>query len=390
MLLNKIKKSNIIDWSAIFVIILYLVSFIILNFKGQYIYYDSDMYADTLVAKYMWNSKNIFPNGWVFGNQCFVIGTPVIASLIYGICKNMFLSISIATTIVTIVIIVLFVWMLKPFCSYRTITIGLLILLASAIGCEIGKQIEGQLFYISVSYYSSYMITLLLVSGCFARIVEGIKTSKVLIVLSLLFSMACGMQSLRQTALMVLPLIICCFIFRKKECFIYTILISIFNVIGIGVIKLFGPTFNTIYGSTSISSPENILDKIINGFDAVKKISGLRWLLKGNIVGLFGLLLLMIAIVIVFIAVINKNYRVCHGKTICIYYRGARLRIATKFSTFFFWFFNWCLLGYFCCALIINISSIVELFINFLSFQFLHILARIKFYFINTCCSLGR
>lgn len=307
MLLNKLKKISIIDWMAILVIFLYLLSFIIINFKGQYIFYDSDMYADTLISKYMWNSKSIFPSGWVFGNQCFVIGTPVIASLIYGVCNNMFLSISIATTIVTLIIMFIFVWMLKPFYSKKSILIGVLILLASAIGCEIAKQIEGQLLYLTVSYYSSYMITLLLASGCFARIVEGKKPPKALIFLSLLLSLACGMQSLRQTALMVLPLIMCCFIFRKKECIIYATEILVFNVIGIVIIKFFDPSFYTIYGNTNISSVSNFLSKILNGFDAIKKISGLRWLLKGNIVGLFGLLLLTIAIVVLFIVIFNRK-----------------------------------------------------------------------------------
>lgn len=308
MLAKNIKKIDIFDIITVLIIVLYVSSFFIINFKGLYIVYDSDMYADTLISKYIWNYKSIFPDHWIFGNQCFVIGTPVIAAFVYGICRNMFLSISIATTIETILIIIVFVWMIKPFISNKSITIGILILLSSAIGCEIGKQLEGQLFYLTVSYYSSYMITLLLVGGCFARIVDGIKVNRILYCLSLLFSMACGMQSLRQTALMVIPLFMCCFIYRKKECFVYTLQIFVFNISGIILIRIFGPKFNTIYGGSSITSFSDLIDKILNGFDAIKKISGIRWLIKGNIVGLFGLLLFILTCVcIVFIIFYRKN-----------------------------------------------------------------------------------
>lgn len=301
---NKHTYTNLI---CMVLIIVFLFSFAIINFIGLNRIFDADMYADTLISKYIWESKSIFPDGWVFGNQCFVIGTPVIAALVFGICNDIFLSMKIATTIVTIIIVGVFVWAIKPIVKKKYIYIGVLILLSSAIGCEIGKQFEGQLFFLTVSYYSSYMITLLITGGCYIRILTNTKLNGLITLISLFFSMACGMQSLRQTALMVIPLIMCCAIYRKKELIKYALLITLFNIAGIILIKLIGPSFHTIYGSSTISSPKDWLESIRVGFDAIKKISGIRWLLKGNCVGLYGLFLFSITALSILLSLFNKE-----------------------------------------------------------------------------------
>ena len=165
--MKRIKNvDKLLSIVFITVIILYLFSFIIINFKGLFIFFDSDMYADLVLSKYIMNQKSFFPSGWVFGNQYCVVQTPMLSAILQYIGINSTLSMKISTFIMTLLIVGSFVWMLKPYVSRTSVLCGIMILFSSIIGCEIGKQIEGQLFYLGFSYYSCYLICMFLVFGC--------------------------------------------------------------------------------------------------------------------------------------------------------------------------------------------------------------------------------
>ena len=81
------------------------IAFTVINFRALTEYMDNDIYADTLVAKYMWDQKSLFPEGWVFGNQYYVIATPVLSALFYGLTGSINTAMACATTVVAIVIL---------------------------------------------------------------------------------------------------------------------------------------------------------------------------------------------------------------------------------------------------------------------------------------------
>ena len=297
--------------SAMFLLVffLYVFSTVVINWCGLDIFYDTDMYADSLIAKYMWEAKSIFPDKWIFGNQYFVIQTPVVSALIYGICGDIYLSMKIATTIMMVLIFVSFIWMMKPFSNRTSIICGLLLLIASIIGCEIAKQFEGQLFFVGVSYYASYLITLLIAIGCFVREYNDIKYSKTIKVLSLLLTFACGMQSLRQTVVMVAPLLLCSIVFYKKNSFIYALEILGANILGILLIKIINPPHISIYGSSSLVPPSEWIERFVEGLKCFKKITGYRWIPKGNKVGYVGLLFICVVVSALLINLVRiKSY----------------------------------------------------------------------------------
>ena len=70
---------------AAFGCILFLLSFLIINFKLFPEFCDSDMFVDLYPARLMWEQKKLFPEGWVFGNQYFVIASPVWTAFFYGL-----------------------------------------------------------------------------------------------------------------------------------------------------------------------------------------------------------------------------------------------------------------------------------------------------------------
>lgn len=305
--MNTKNKSNILSIIFELVIVLYVIAFFIINFFGMDLIYDTDMYEDTLIAKMMWEQKSLFPDGWVFGNQYFVIATPVLSAMLYGITSNMNLSMKLATTLYSIFIMFCFIWAIYPIGKKETIMCGLMLMLSSIIGPKIGHQFVGQLFYLGVSYYSSYIVNVLLICGCLYRIKQNEHVSRAVYMLSMFVSFACGMQSLRQTIVIILPLLIYSVIDRKKEIIHFSIFTAIANIMGVLLIKLINPANVTIYGDISLLSIDNFFNKAFNCAYSVYQITGLRWLGKGYIIGVFALLLLFIVVVSIISSLSLKN-----------------------------------------------------------------------------------
>jgi len=359
------KKLNLTTekiLSAMFVSVffLYVLFTVVINCCGLDLFYDTDMYADTFVARYMWEAKSIFPDNWIFGNQFFVIQTPVLSALIYGICGDIYLSMKIATTIMMVIIFISFVWMMKPFSSNTSITCGLLLLIASLIGCGIALQYEGQLFYIGVSYYASYMITLLIVIGCFIREYNEIEYSRTIKIISILFTFACGMQSLRQTVVMVAPLLLCSLVFYKKKSFIYTLYILGANLLGVVLIKIINPSHVAIYGDSSLVSPSEWIERFIEGIKCFKKITGIRWLINGNRVGYVGLCfvcVVILSLIINLVKIKNNGRNTIIASFILFFGMMAVIGAATITNTYirYIYIFPWFVLVGVCGASLIDI-----------------------------------
>lgn len=195
---------------AVLIVILsaYFIVFCIINFFGFERFCTPDVYADTVIARIMWEQKTIFPSGWVFGNQYYVVATPVLAALFYGITGSINIAMALATTLMTLLILAAFAWMVRPFVDRTQLLFGLLCLVSGIICFNAATAIEGQILYILASYYSCYVITLFVVWGCYIRSLfkkEG-KFYKPAFIIALVLAFGTGMQSLRQTAVMVIPL----------------------------------------------------------------------------------------------------------------------------------------------------------------------------------------
>lgn len=188
-----------------FVLICYL------NLSQNPGFYCTDMYSDMLYAVRAWEEKTIFPDGWVFGNQFYVIATPVVSALLYGITQDMTLSMALASILMTLGIALSFLWMLKPVFSRLeerlTSLLGLVVLTAYC-GDAIYAINGWQLLFTMCSYYACYLITAFLCFGCFLRRQEKLTRPYVaMLTLTLLLCFGSGMQSLRQTAVMLPPII---------------------------------------------------------------------------------------------------------------------------------------------------------------------------------------
>lgn len=203
---NRIEK--LLAWLVVLVLIAFFASFAVINFAGFERLAQTDMYEDTLVAKLMWENKTLFPKGYAFGNQFYVVATPVIAAIFYGICGSLNTGMALATSFMSLLIVLSFLWLLRPFVKDRLAVLSaLLVLTACVFTPHIVTAERGQLFFIMCSYYACYVITLFFVLGDYIRARESNSLRPAALIISLLLSFATGMQSLRQTCIMTLPLI---------------------------------------------------------------------------------------------------------------------------------------------------------------------------------------
>lgn len=204
---NPKTETLLIVLSAL-VILCFFAVFAVINFRCFARFCEQDMYADTLVAKLMWEQKTLFPYGYVFGNQLYVVATPVLSALFYGLTGSPNTSMALASTVMSLFILLSFWWMLRPFVKRRLSLAGAMLLLVScAFGDKLVNQEVGQLLFVMCSYYACYLITLFVVLGDYVRSLGDSRLRPWPFALSLLLCFATGMQSLRQTCIMVLPVL---------------------------------------------------------------------------------------------------------------------------------------------------------------------------------------
>lgn len=169
----------------------------------------TDMYTDILVSVKMWEQKTFLPGDWIFGNQLYIAATPAVAALMYGICGNAVEAMAVASCIMAVGVVLSFDWMVKTvFPGRRERLVGVAALLGMVLlfGDAVQAQNGWQLLFTMCSYYACYAINAFLAFGCYLRCRSGEKLSWATVAAVCALSFAVGIQSLRQTAVMALPL----------------------------------------------------------------------------------------------------------------------------------------------------------------------------------------
>ncbi len=277
-------------------ILAYLAAFAVSNFAGFAKFCSADMYEDTLVAKLMWEQKTLFPKGWAFGNQFYVTATPVAAAVFYGLTGSVNTAMVLATEFMTAMILLSLFYLLRALAEDLTLwTAGALLLLASVVACGKGA-IEKELFFIQASYYACYLITLLVVYGDYVRAFRSRALRPAAWALSLLLSFAAGMQSLRQTVVMTLPLLACeAFqalrrllqrekLWRREDLWHLGrgLSYAAANIAGIVAIKLLNPPQVTIFGGLEWTDWEQVRMKLGQIVRCLTAVTGARYAFKSG------------------------------------------------------------------------------------------------------------
>lgn len=279
MLKLKEKKKSDITLSIILTILLLaflgLVFYVNLSCNPEY--YDGDIYNDINYAKEAWKAKSVFPKDWIFGNQTYVVATPVLAALFYGIIGNGFTAMAIASCIMTVLIVLTYDWMTRTLFSYNERMAGFLFLVGVLLlKAHVATSQQGiQAFFTMASYYACYLINAFIVYGCYIRLRKGEFSGKhiAMSVIGIALSFGTGMQSLRQTAVMALPLVACeilmiiIYSIRNKKFAIssstlFSAIVFVSNIAGLIAMKFIEINQNSIYGTTAfVKSLKEFLEK---------------------------------------------------------------------------------------------------------------------------------
>lgn len=274
-------------WCAILCV--YWIAILCINFSQNPRLYYTDMYSDMNYAAEAWIHKSIAPEGWIFGNQRYVVATPVLAAVFFGLTGNQCIAMGLASTLMGLGTLLSFSWMLRPIFTKLHQRLAAMVAFMSVIllAGDAAFYYNGwQLFFTMCSYYACYAITLFLAFGCYLRrnAPWSPKTYIPLLVTCLL-SVGTGMQSLRQTIIMVCPLLAAEFlriancIVHKKPIAARSLLIagaiSLSNFFGILLAELFPVEQVTIYGQIKRNSLSNMIRDIIpsisNAFSLFEK-----------------------------------------------------------------------------------------------------------------------
>lgn len=279
MLKLKEKKKSDITLSVILTILLLaflgLVFYVNLSCNPEY--YDGDIYNDINYAKEAWKAKSIFPKDWIFGNQTYVVATPVLAALFYGIIGNGFTAMAIASCIMTVLIVLTYDWMTRTLFSYNERMAGFLFLIGVLLlKAHVATSQQGiQAFFTMASYYACYLINAFIVYGCYIRLRKGEFSGKhiAMSVIGIALSFGTGMQSLRQTAVMALPLVACEILmiiiysirdkkFAVSSSTLFSAIVFVSNIAGLIAMKFIEINQNSIYGTTAfVKSLKEFLEK---------------------------------------------------------------------------------------------------------------------------------
>lgn len=280
------KGNNVIKAIFALILLVYWAAVLWLNFSRNPTYFDTDMYADMLYAREVFRTGTIFPENWIFGNQFYVVATPVLAALFCGITNDPYLPMAFAATIMGIGVLWSFDWMIRYFLPETTERLCATVVFMTihlVCGDAYYHLMGWQLLFTLCSYYGCYAISLFLCFGCYIRRNSGwSRTEGAVLILSCFLAFANGMQSLRQTAIMVCPLIavegltFLWRLWRKEQPFRKSTLVavvhSVANFLGLVVIRLLDPKQVAVYGALNRVSFESMIQGFRHAVGALSTV----------------------------------------------------------------------------------------------------------------------
>ena len=145
-----VKKGNIKTILLVIMLIVYFAAICLINFSATPSMFDGDMYCDYRYAALAWEHKSVFPDGWVFGNQLNLVSTPVLAAILYGLFLDLNTAMAVACTIMAILTVISFDWMIKPlFQSLESRLLAVVVFMTSVLyyGTAVHENVGWSLFF---------------------------------------------------------------------------------------------------------------------------------------------------------------------------------------------------------------------------------------------------
>lgn len=233
-----IQRKKEVFWTVLVgvFLLIYVGMFFYLNMEKYAQHVDSDIAAEALLAREIWEQKTLTPDDWIASTERYIFGMPMLASVFYGITGSMETAVGMACVLIGAVFLFVLYGALRKlgFSNLATLT-SLLVICAVPIN---GLRNDGQmvpfvalLLFVFADYYALHSILLFASIVFYLHLKEkGSREEKLnykdIFIWIFLFGfttvLACGGQRCLQ--MVVLPLavyeIICLFIdsdsFSKK------------------------------------------------------------------------------------------------------------------------------------------------------------------------------
>ncbi len=295
---QKRKSEYVLTALLVLVMLAYLAVFTVIDFRGFARLATADMYEDTLVARLIWEGKTLFPKRYLFGNQLYVIATPVLSALFYGLTGSMNRAMAIATACMSLFLLLSMDWMLRASVRRPSLRAAvMLVFLAVFFGPNALSREDGQqLFFSMCSYYSCYLICLFVVLGDYARARSAGGHRLPALLLALFLCFCTGVQSLRQTCVMTLPLLLfealsaCARLRRGEKLFsdgsrpalTRVLLYTAANFAGVLFVGLLPIRRHTIYSGASVFAGAGFGEKFRDLHQALTTVTGYDYTRSGD------------------------------------------------------------------------------------------------------------
>lgn len=329
------------------VLLLFFCAICLINFSAVPSFFDGDMYCDYRYAMETWEHKSIFPEGWVFGNQLNAVSTPVLAALIYGLTHNLNFSTGAACTIMAVMAAVCFDWMIKPaFREKESRLAALTVFVSVSLYC--GRAVHGNqgwtLLFTMCSYYAGYSMTAFLAFGCYLRGLVGFSRKQLgILMIACVFSFGTGIQSIRQTAIMIAPILAVEF-FRMGLCFRrwkenrqplwIAIGLTVCNFLGLCYVRMREINQNVIFGAIELTSPGDLKQACADCIYMIKDLLGADHPEAFAILAVLGLAC-MLALILILKHVREEQHTIVFFLTLLVLFSVLIIVVIDVFTTMF-------------------------------------------------------
>lgn len=197
---NKTIRAD--EWILAIGILLFLTLIIFANiFRFNYAM-NADIASEAVLAKLIWNEKEIVPRTWYSSTETRVIGTPNLAALFYGLTRNMTLSEGLACCVMTLMISASILFFGKKAGMKRT-EIMLFIFLSLAVPVN---MVILELLYLFACYYAIHVVILFFTLGVYVERIGSQKNNKIFTGLSIAAAFGLGIQGVRGILVLYGPL----------------------------------------------------------------------------------------------------------------------------------------------------------------------------------------
>lgn len=188
-----LKKENIVSGLLLLGIAVFLLMIIVTNVCHFTYCLDADISSEVVLAREIWDVKQLVPDTWYISTEARIIGTPNLAAPFYGLTHNMVLAMGLACSVMTLLITFSMFFFGK--------SLGLKFqdnLLFIFMGLAVPVLFDFlEMLYLFTGYYASHIISLFLTLGVYVAALGGKRINRGIFILSILLALVLGIQGVR-------------------------------------------------------------------------------------------------------------------------------------------------------------------------------------------------